>query len=68
MSKMRYFSNKLSKSPSAGCSPPQAPLNLRFGYLKLRGLHKLCFFKLIMMKSNLKNRLWRHFSDWRHRY
>jgi len=30
MSKMHYFSKKLSKSPSVGGSPPSAPLNLRY--------------------------------------
>jgi len=30
MSKMRYFSNKFSKTPSAGDSPPPAPINLQF--------------------------------------
>jgi len=50
MSKMHYFSNKFSK--------------VDFGGLKLCYLpNKLCFFKLIMAKSNLKNQFWCHCSD-----
>jgi len=41
---MHYFSNKFSKIVK--------PLN--FGDLKLRDLAKLCFFKLIITKLNLK--------------
>jgi len=40
------------KSPSAGGSPPPAPLNLHFGELKLHNLAKLWIFKLILTKSN----------------
>jgi len=46
MSKMHSFSNKFSKTTS--------PLILHFGDLKFCDLAKLRFFKLIMMKSNLK--------------
>jgi len=41
MSKMHYFSNKFS--------------SFNIGDLKFRDLAKLCFFKLIMTKSNFKN-------------
>jgi len=52
---MRYFSNKFSKiANSLGALRPQRPLAFDFGDLKLRDLPKLCFFKLIMTKSNLK--------------
>jgi len=63
MSKMPYFNNKFSKSPSAGGPPPQRPIYSRFGDLKLRDLPKLCFFKQIMTKSDFKNQLRCHFSD-----
>jgi len=48
------FVTKFQKLPSAGGSPPQRYLTFNIGDLKLRDLAKLCFFKLIMMKSNLK--------------
>jgi len=54
MSEMQYFSNKFSKIAKRWGSPPPAPVNLRFGALKLRDLAKLCFLKLIMTKSNFK--------------
>jgi len=54
MSKMHYFSNKFSKIAKRwGLSAP-SPLTFDVGDLKLRDLTKLWFFKLIMMKSNLK--------------
>jgi len=45
------------KSPSAGGSPPPAPLIFNFGELKLLNLAKLWIFNLILTKSNLKNQL-----------
>jgi len=51
---MHCFSNKFSKSPSAGGSPPPRPLIFNIGDLKLGDLTKLWFFKLIVTKSNLK--------------
>jgi len=51
------------KLQALGALRPQRPLIFDFCDLKLRDVAKLCFFKLIMMKSNFKNQLWRHFSD-----
>jgi len=53
MSKMHYcYSNKFSKIAERWGSPPSVPSFLRFW--KLRDLAKLCYFKLILMKYNLK--------------
>jgi len=54
MTKMHYFSNKFSKifKPCMGALRRQRPLIFDFGDLKLRVLAKLCFFKLIMIKSS----------------
>jgi len=54
MSKMHYFSNKISKIAKRWSSPPQPPLTFDDGDLKLRDLAKLWFFKLIMTKSKFK--------------
>jgi len=54
MSKMLYFSTNFQKSPSAGALHPHRCLNFNIGDLKFRDLAKLCFFKLIMTKSNFK--------------
>jgi len=35
MSKMLYFSNKVSKTPSAGGFPLSAPLNLQYWWPKI---------------------------------
>jgi len=40
-----------------GTFRPQRSLIFDFGDLKYRDLPKLCFFKLILIKSNLKNQL-----------
>jgi len=58
---MHYFRNKFLKIAES----PQRPLTFDFSKLKLRELAKLCFFKLIMTKSNLKKSVmtlfwWRH--------
>jgi len=51
---MHYFSNKFSQIAKRwGLSAPSAPI-FGFGDLNLRDVAKLCFFKLIMMKSNFK--------------
>jgi len=51
---MHCFSNKFSKIAKRwGLSAPSAPF-FNFGELKLHNLAKLCFFKLIMTKSNFK--------------
>jgi len=53
MSKMHYFSNKISKiAELEGRSP--VPLDFDFGDLKLCDLAKLWFYKLDMTKSNFK--------------
>jgi len=52
---MHYFNNKFSKIAKRWeLSAPSAPLIFTFGELKLRNFAKLCFFKLIMTKSNFK--------------
>jgi len=70
MSKMHYYTadTNFQKSPNVGSPPPpQHPLIFDFRDLKLRDLAKLCIFKLIMRKFNLKNQLWRHYiTDKRH--
>jgi len=54
------------KSPSAGGSPPPAPLTLDFGDLKSRD--ELCFFfRLIMTKLNFKKSVMASFQ-WRRFY
>jgi len=63
MSKMHYFSANFSKIARRWGLHPQRSLTSDFGDLKLRGLTKLWFFKLIMTKLTLKNQFWRHFSD-----
>jgi len=53
MSKMHYFSDKLSKIVNHwGISASQCPFTFNFGDLRLRALAKLWFFKLIMTKLN----------------
>jgi len=53
MSKMRYFSNKFSKSPSAGGSPPPpAPLNLRFLWPKVAWFCKIVAFQTYCSSSS----------------
>jgi len=54
MPKCIILVTNFQKLPSAGSSPPPAPLNRRFGDLKLRDVAKFCFFTLIMTKSNFK--------------
>jgi len=55
MSKMHYFSNKFSKVAKRwGALRLQRPSTFNIGDLKFRDLAKLCFFKLIMTKSNFK--------------
>jgi len=55
MSKKHYFSNKFSK----------IALFFDFSDLKLCDFVKLCFFKLIMTKSNFKKSVMTSFQ-WRH--
>jgi len=63
MSQIHHFCNNFSKIAKRwGLFAPNASLTFNFDDLKLRYLTKLCFFKLIMTKSNFKNQLWRHFS------
>jgi len=60
---MDYFSNKFSKIAKRwGLSAP-APLNLQYWWPDVTWFGQIVFLKLIMTKSNLKNQLWRHFSD-----
>jgi len=55
MSKMHYFSNKFSKIAKRwGLSVLSAPLSFDIGGLSLCDLAKLCFFKLIMAKSDIR--------------
>jgi len=54
---MYYFSNKFSKITK------RRLITFDFGDLKLLELDKFWFFKLIMIKTNFKNQLRRHFSD-----
>jgi len=72
---MHYFSNKFSKIAKRwALTAPQRSFVFNMGDLNLGDLTKLWFFKLIVMKSNFKNHLWRHFLDfiaipspkWRH--
>jgi len=51
------------KSPNSGGFLAPGPLTFDIGDLKWRDLAKLCFFKVIMTKSNLKNQLWGYFND-----
>jgi len=68
ISKMHYYSNKFSKSSSVGEFPTQPFLTFDFSDLKLRDLGKLCFFKLIMTKSNLKNSVMTSFKQRHHNH
>jgi len=69
MPKIHYFSNKFSKMSSAGNSPPQRPLIIDFGDLKLCNVGKSYFFKLIMTKSNFKKSVTHghYFTEKRHK-
>jgi len=58
MSKILYFYNKCSEIAKRwGFSTTSAPLTFNIGDQKLRDFAKLCFFKLIMIKSNFKKSL-----------
>jgi len=66
MSQMHYFKNKFLKIAKRWGLP--APLTFDFSDLKLRDLSKLRFFKLIMSKSNFKNKqLWSHHNTYGNR-
>jgi len=55
MSKMQYLGNTFSKIAKRwGLFSPSAHYSFNFGDLEFRDLAKLCFFKLIMTKSNFK--------------
>jgi len=65
---LKCFSNKFSKFAMRwGTLRLQRPLNIDSVHLRLRDLAKLCFFKLLMMKSNLKKSVMTSFQ-WRHHY
>jgi len=64
--KMHNFSTVINfqKSPSAGGTPPPAPLLIfNLGDLKLHALAKLCFLNWLWRNQTSKNQLRRHFSD-----
>jgi len=55
------------KLPSAGGSPPPAPLNLQFWWPKIAWFYQIVFFfELIVSKSNLKKSVMTSFQ-WRYR-
>jgi len=61
MSKMHYFSNKISKIAKCWGSPPLTLLNLRFWWLEVAWFGQtVCFSNWLWRNELLKNQLWHH--------